>query len=94
MNTDSHRLFLNFSRIFAYFAGKKIVKFLNLKSLILFIFALLFSFSANAQKIAVLSPDETARSREFSERLTNSLSENFRLSRQFNEQSGIFIGGN
>lgn len=37
------------------------------------------AFSVNAQKIAVLSPDENLRSRIFSEKLENPLSENFKI---------------
>ena len=38
-----------------------------------------FSLTTDAQKVAVLSPDETLRSRKFGEQLANSLSENFKI---------------
>lgn len=45
----------------------------------LFFIAYCFPPSVNAQKVAVLSPDKTLRSRTFGERLGNSLSENFKI---------------
>lgn len=53
---------------------------LNFFSLGVFAFVfLVFALSVNAQKIAVLSPDETDRSRNFGEKLATSLSENFKI---------------
>ncbi len=69
LKTETHKLV---------FYSSRFTRFVIFSFSLLFI-ACFFSLSADAQKIAILSPDENTRSRKFGENLADSLSINFKL---------------